>query len=203
MKVAFTGSLALAAFIGLAGLGVTSPAHALTLNFDENGNFSCGRSDPSCTTAGITFAGDVAGGGVRFNLPGVTSGGVPIYEPGGQILSDVLVFAANVTGGGSTLTYYSLDSTGDAADVGPKFSTDGIQFFEGFFAIERANGTFSYCSAGDPFTPPCGGNLYNGVSGPSPTPLPAALPLFAAGFGGLGLLGWRRKRKAHAAVVAG
>jgi hypothetical protein len=31
------------------------------------------------------------------------------------------------------------------------------------------------------------------------TPLPATLPLFATGIGGLGLLGWRRKRKAAAA----
>jgi hypothetical protein len=31
------------------------------------------------------------------------------------------------------------------------------------------------------------------------TPLPAALPLFAAGLSALGLLGWRRKRKAAAA----
>ena len=30
------------------------------------------------------------------------------------------------------------------------------------------------------------------------TPLPAALPLFATGLGGLGLLGWRRKGKAQA-----
>jgi hypothetical protein len=30
------------------------------------------------------------------------------------------------------------------------------------------------------------------------TPLPPALPLFATGLGGLGLLGWRRKRKAQA-----
>ena len=30
------------------------------------------------------------------------------------------------------------------------------------------------------------------------TPLPAALPLFASGLGALGLLGWRRKRKAIA-----
>jgi hypothetical protein len=30
------------------------------------------------------------------------------------------------------------------------------------------------------------------------TPLPGALPLFASGLGALGLLGWRRKRKAHA-----
>ncbi len=32
----------------------------------------------------------------------------------------------------------------------------------------------------------------------SETPLPAALPLFATGLGGLGLLGWRRKKKAAA-----
>ena len=31
------------------------------------------------------------------------------------------------------------------------------------------------------------------------TPLPAALPLFASGLGALGLLGWRRKRKAQTA----
>ena len=31
-----------------------------------------------------------------------------------------------------------------------------------------------------------------------PTPLPAALPLFASGLGALGLLGWKRKRKAAA-----
>jgi hypothetical protein len=34
----------------------------------------------------------------------------------------------------------------------------------------------------------------------STIPLPAALPLFATGLGGLGLLGWRRKRKAQAVV---
>jgi hypothetical protein len=38
-------------------------------------------------------------------------------------------------------------------------------------------------------------------SSPSATPLPAALPLFATGLGGLGLLGWRRKRKNTAALA--
>lgn len=32
----------------------------------------------------------------------------------------------------------------------------------------------------------------------SATPLPAALPLFVAGLGSMGLLGWRRKRRAQA-----
>jgi hypothetical protein len=35
----------------------------------------------------------------------------------------------------------------------------------------------------------------------SATPLPAAFPLFASGLGALGLLGWRRKRKAPAAIA--
>jgi hypothetical protein len=35
----------------------------------------------------------------------------------------------------------------------------------------------------------------------STTPLPAALPLFASGLGGLGLLTWRRKRKAALAAA--
>ncbi len=43
----------------------------------------------------------------------------------------------------------------------------------------------------------------NGVwtSATSATPLPAALPLFATGLGALGLLSWRRKRKAQAVAV--
>jgi hypothetical protein len=34
------------------------------------------------------------------------------------------------------------------------------------------------------------------------TPIPATLPLFATGLSGLGLLGWRRKRKNAAAIAA-
>jgi hypothetical protein len=66
--------------------------------------------------------------------------------------------------------------------------------------------TFSRLSTnGD--TTDSGGNgidllVYAGsIPGPSTVPLPAALPLFATGLGALGLLGWRRKRKA-AAVAA-
>jgi hypothetical protein len=35
----------------------------------------------------------------------------------------------------------------------------------------------------------------------TPTPIPTALPLFAAGLGAMGLLGWRRKRKNAAAAA--
>ena len=51
-------------------------------------------------------------------------------------------------------------------------------------------------NAPDPFIV---NNLYIPTS---VTPLPATLPLFGTGLGGLGLLGWRRKRKASAALAA-
>jgi hypothetical protein len=42
--------------------------------------------------------------------------------------------------------------------------------------------------------------ISNGIGNelPNATPIPAALPLFASGLGALGLLGWRRKKKAAA-----
>jgi hypothetical protein len=42
------------------------------------------------------------------------------------------------------------------------------------------------------------GELMTGVV--VPTPLPAALPLFATGLGVLGLVGWRSKRRAALAA---
>jgi hypothetical protein len=44
-------------------------------------------------------------------------------------------------------------------------------------------------------------DLVTGAAVPE-TPLPTTLPLFASGIGGLGLLVWRRKRKAAASLVA-
>ena len=41
------------------------------------------------------------------------------------------------------------------------------------------------------------GDFNNITTASAATPLPAALPLFASGLGALGLLGWRRKRKAR------
>ena len=43
---------------------------------------------------------------------------------------------------------------------------------------------------------------FTNTTPPSPTPLPAALPLFATGLGAMGLLGWRRKRKSTASIAA-
>jgi hypothetical protein len=64
-------------------------------------------------------------------------------------------------------------------------------------------------TGGQDFNTPPGSTTFGAFSGsvdgftthvttPSIIPLPAALPLFATGLGALGLLGWRRKKKAAA-----
>ena len=40
------------------------------------------------------------------------------------------------------------------------------------------------------------------IGGPSPVPLPAALPLFGTGLGIMGFIGWRRKRRMAAEAAA-
>ena len=57
--------------------------------------------------------------------------------------------------------------------------------------LDLPNGFAAFTSSGKP--------LNFGTTGPSPVPLPAAFPLMAAGISGMGLLGWRRKRKANTA----
>jgi hypothetical protein len=57
---------------------------------------------------------------------------------------------------------------------------------------------FDFAEAGAFFSAISGHNYSSVAVDPSATPIPAALPLFASGLGALGLLGWRRKKKAAA-----
>lgn len=41
---------------------------------------------------------------------------------------------------------------------------------------------------------------FSGIAAPSPVPIPAMLPIFAAAVGFLGFIGWRRRRRALAAA---
>jgi hypothetical protein len=77
-----------------------------------------------------------------------------------------------------------------------------------FFQADDGGTTYDFCLSDGQCYPHS--FLYNWQSGQiaggsdlsftlvTATPLPAALPLFATGLGALGLLGWRRKRKAAA-----
>ena len=81
--------------------------------------------------------------------------------------------------------------TGGSGNTGGLGLPDRV-FIIGTTIIELGNGTGSPDSFSD---------VSWVTSTIAPTPLPAALPLFASGLGALGLLGWRRKRK-NAVITA-
>ena len=82
------------------------------------------------------------------------------------------------------------------------FSSGTLQysdFLSGSWESTVNTAIMASLSPGSPWLP---GSYFLAVDPPGvATPLPAALPLFAGGLGALGLLGWRRKRKAAAAFL--
>jgi hypothetical protein len=82
---------------------------------------------------------------------------------------------------GNTTVTFNLTATGtlfwtDASTVLKPTTGFGAAYSQGFDVVTAAQNAGFYAA----------------------TPLPAALPLFATGLGAMGLLGWRRKRKAQA-----
>jgi hypothetical protein len=98
-------------------------------------------------------------------------------------------------------------------------ATPGANSVEVYYTITLPSSTFSILASGSPTVSLMLQGPGLGVLGTTPfngaaldfstitidtvtaTPLPAALPLFATGLGALGLLGWRRKRKARASLL--
>jgi hypothetical protein len=80
--------------------------------------------------------------------------------------------------------------------IHPDFSHSGGLILFGFLTANNSPGG----SGG--FTKSAGYDNFLVDINTAATQLPAALPLFATGLGALGLLGWRRKRKAAAALAA-
>ena len=91
-----------------------------------------------------------------------------------------------------------VDNNGLLFIIGTPFGP-GLNSLFAFWSDPGAGSIFS----GTPFGATDFASVQAALIGPSEqggeTPLPAALPLFATGLGALGLLGWRRKRKAIAA----
>jgi hypothetical protein len=79
-------------------------------------------------------------------------------------------------------------------------STNGSNLYFGFYDTNTLYKQIAFGTS----APNADGFTVDDMSvGFAATPLPAALPLFASGMGGvMGLLGWRRKRKKAAAIAA-
>jgi hypothetical protein len=119
--------------------------------------------------------------------------------PSGLLIIYKSVYLSNNSGTGA---YTNLQATSDPT-LGPYIGT-GALTLSALYAR----------SAGESLSLSDFGTSNQGRPGPSlapliaitydytvaATPLPAALPLFASGLGALGLLGWRRKRKAKLAA---
>jgi hypothetical protein len=104
--------------------------------------------------------------------------------PIGQFTETLTVTFTNAIDPPTTGNTLVVDATGtisfDGEETGPTgFSPTGV-----FYAAM--------------YTQPAPGGVITATFTDTTTPLPAALPLFATGIGALGLLGWRRKRKAQA-----
>jgi hypothetical protein len=182
----------LALIAGLALLGLSQPVGAFTLIFDEFGN---------CSSGGVTCAHAVepdpsqnpltSGNVLVFTLPSLTfTGNVNILDPTGAV-SDRLRWIAPdgsstecpTTACANRLIFYSFDSNGAPADVGPMTVTATT-----FFATEHADGTFSFP------VPPPGVNVYDGTSSGA-VPEPSTWAMILIGFAGLGFAFRQSRRK--------
>ncbi len=111
-----------------------------------------------------------------------------IFDPSGALASTGFQLAPS-----QPTIFASLEAALASLGISPK-AEDGI----GFYHLGVVLGSFELTRAtvqGTDFE----GGISSAVDAPiSPVPLPAALPLFGSALALLGMVGWRRKRRAAA-----
>jgi hypothetical protein len=158
-----------------------TPATASVVTYSVSGSFGNGAT----FLAGSVLTIDTTAGTVSNSDLLVSAG----FNSPANTFTD-----ANLNQNGSFQTPFDW-ILGDGTDL---TMFNGPTEFQGFSPLGGAVGTVTYFG-------PWGfsGGSFDTVLTLTPvaTPLPGALPLFTAGLGTLGLLGWRRKRKVAAATA--
>jgi hypothetical protein len=170
------------------------PASAATYNFDWSYTGGPGVSGSGTLQATYDFGDQytvtlISGTANGQTIVGLSSYNFPdqlVYSPSPpDIAVDSLGVSFSV---GSGATSYQIYEDDGLYTPGPPYGCGAVYCLIG-------PGNTVTGGAGDPFVALTSFTL-------TPTPLPAALPLFATGLGALGLFGWRRKLKNASAVAA-
>jgi hypothetical protein len=201
-------------FVAMALIGVcligTTPAGAATISFSEDPNGIApiavttdigGATTTSSIESASLSLGNVTGPSTLLFRRQMTNQGTMTGEGGGGGVSDVLSLFSFVAGGatvGFQATFQSDAATGISPPPG--------NFPAGVTNLLEDGNLQLLTPAGFSVTLPGLGLVSLAVNAQSDAvegvegqvPLPGALPLFATGLGALGLLGWRRKKKAVA-----
>ena len=201
-------ALALASFCcGLTGAASASTiALSLTGTFDDGGTVASGSSFTWETSSG----GGLANSGLSITttagpiLPGAIYNSATAFGVGTVVPDGFIVETYGFEGTTSALVaVLSIEFKNAPSTSGPDPIVVGPYSYE-CFAFACTNGGPSEPSNTASYDPDFTRYFTGGSASASTaaTPLPAALPLFVTGLGALGLLGWRRKRKASVAIAA-
>jgi hypothetical protein len=170
-----------------SGAGWTFSGHSAIANYQSAFSFS---TPPDGTQVGVLQSVSGYGSSIDQVLSGLASGDsytVSFY------LAPRSTYPANpvtVSFGGNAIGTFTPSSA-------------SFQLFTATFTAASGSGDLMFLAAPNGADLDTGLDLVTVSAGTaSATPLPGALPLFASGLGALGLLGWRRKRKASAAIAA-
>jgi hypothetical protein len=190
----------LGAIVSLAILGFSSVGAANANTFDWSFSAYSGNECPCVSGSGTLIATDEPGGMYEVtSMTGTVNGAAIELAPVGTV--------AGQYGSNDNVIFYPeapwdsfVDEGGLAWEV-----VGGTQIGDLIgFQLHNPTGASDACCYLDYYAGPSGNNALESLSF-SPvtaTPLPAALPLFATGLGGLGLFGGRRKRKNAATLAA-
>ena len=196
----------------VAALAFAAPALASPITYTEVGTGSGTLDGTSFTNqlVTITMTADttniIDGSTTPFNSVGTTT--VTVSAVGADTVPDAFAFVnQNNPVAGFADALMSPDSTADLPVINSTVNSVFASYALGAIGptsgpslrnqatFATGSGTFSLSSMGD--TTFCAASDGVSCATVGAVPLPATLPLFATGLAGLGLIGWRRKRKAH------
>jgi len=188
-------ALAGVAVVGLLGGSANAVSINVGFNFVPTGTLTANTGSVATATTITSGAPDVVTSIIANNIGLVTGTTIALTSPTPVTLGSTFTksfttpmgaFSENLTVTLVTPGTNSLGVTASGTITGPAGFDPTPVFYSAAYTQNAGPGTQINASFNNSTTPP------------NPIPLPAALPLFATGLGGLGLLSWRRKRKAQA-----